>query len=124
LTVLRLTNTYGPGNAQSDDGLDWRNPSVECVALNGLEEIGFGRPFILRQRSGYRMWYTRFDGGADIGSVTRNRPMDSTLCATTRLLASPSATRRPCPRNGGLLMFYNGNGYGRTGVGVAVAELD
>ena len=95
------------------------------------EEIGFGRPFIQRDSSGYRLWYSirsrrgyrlgyaeSTDGlvwgrrDEDVGLSPSENGWDSEMVCYSAIVATRNRW----------LMFYNGNGYGRTGVGVAVAE--
>lgn len=124
---------YSLRHTQSRDGLEWRGPSVECLAPAGPEEIGFGRPFILRQTSGYRMWYSvRKRKGYGLGYAesadglgwVRKDEAAGISCSDGGWDSEMICYTAVVPADGGWLMFYNGNGYGRTGVGVAVAAPD
>jgi predicted GH43/DUF377 family glycosyl hydrolase len=127
----KLLPSYSLCHTQSRDGLDWRNPSVECLAPNGPEEIGFGRPFVLRQKSDYRMWYSiRKRTGYALGYAestdglnwVRRDDAVGIACSDRGWDSEMICYAAVVPANGRYLMFYNGNGYGRTGVGVAVAD--
>jgi hypothetical protein len=129
----KLLPRYSLRHTRSHDGLDWRNPSVECMAPNGDEEIGFGRPFILRQRAVYHMWYSiRRRSGYGLGyaestdglSWVRKDEAVGIDCSDSGWDSEMICYTAIVPANGRWLMFYNGNGYGRTGVGVAVSDAD
>jgi hypothetical protein len=126
----RLLPTYDLRTASSADGRAWPGEGEICLAHEG-EEIGFGRPFVLRDNDRYRMWYSirrrsgyrlgyaesadgrrwqRLDGLLDLGPALAGFD-DEMMCY-------PAVVRR----GEDLLLFYNGNGYGRTGIGVAVLE--
>jgi hypothetical protein len=129
----KLIPLYSLRHTESGDGTRWRNSSVECLVPQEPEEVGFGRPFIVRGGVGYRMWYsvrkksgyslgyaesadglrwTRKDGEVGIGRSSDG--WDSEMICYAAVL----------PLKEKLIMFYNGNGYGRTGVGVALADAD
>jgi predicted GH43/DUF377 family glycosyl hydrolase len=127
----KLLPMYSLRHTVSQDGLAWQNPSIECLVPHGPEEIGFGRPFILRHKSGYRMWYSvRRRNGYGLGyaesadglSWTRNDGQVGVGCSDAGWDNEMICYAAVVPTNGKWLMFYNGNGYGRTGVGVAVAD--
>lgn len=97
------------------------------------EEIGFGRPCVLHAGDLYRMWYSiRTRSGYRLGYAEsddgeRWRRLDERLDLGTPLpgfddeMTCYSAVVR---RGEDLLLFYNGNGYGRRGIGVAVLERE
>lgn len=129
----KLLPYYSLRYTDSADGILWCNPSTECLVPQAPDEIGFGRPFIRCDNGGYRMWYsirrrrgyrlgyaesvdgltwTRHDDRA--GIAPSESGWDSEMICYAAVVTAPDRW----------LMFYNGNGYGRTGVGVAIAELD
>lgn len=121
----------------SDDGITWRRDDITCIAPLTADEAN-ARPTVLRRDGLYHMWYChrgsrdfrdgggsyrigyatsvdgiawrRDDTGAGIGLSSHG--WDDTM------LAYPCVVEV----DGRFLMFYNGNGFGRTGVGYAVAE--
>jgi hypothetical protein len=125
-TVYRSRINY----LESDSPLDWGSDGQSCIAPANDDEFGFGRPFVyfedqkykmmysVRTRSkGYRLGYAESPDGVvwsrhddRVGIDVSRRGWDSTdlcWCAIFRL-------------GGEVLMFYNGNDYGRTGFGYAV----
>jgi hypothetical protein len=103
-----------------------------CLDLGSEDEFGFGRPFVLKDGTRYRLWYSirtfskgyrlgyaesddgrrweRRDG--DVGIDVSPSGWDSDMIAYACI--QPTAH--------GTYMFYNGNNYGQTGFGVAVLE--
>jgi hypothetical protein len=129
----KLLPEYSLRHTESQDGIAWRNPSVECLVPHGPEEIGFGRPFILRHNAKYRMWYSiRQRRGYRLGYAesadglcwTRNDRRAGIGCSDAGWDSEMICYAAVVPAKDRWLMFYNGNGYGRTGVGVAVADAD
>jgi predicted GH43/DUF377 family glycosyl hydrolase len=123
---------YSLRHLRSPDGLDW--PRAGRVCLEPREdELGFGRPGILRRDETLCMWYGRraLSGAYELGyaiskdglnwerrddqaNLERGSPgtWDSEMVGLSGLLETPYGT----------YLFYNGNDYGATGFGVATAE--
>jgi hypothetical protein len=129
----KLLPTYSLHHAQSKDGIDWSGPSVECLAPQGPDEIGLGRPYILRDGVKYRLWYSiRKRNGYSLGYAesadglqwTRKDDEVGIGCSTTGWDSEMICYAAIVPVKSRWIMFYNGNGYGRTGVGVAELESD
>lgn len=113
--------------AESADGLRWSRTGHVCLDYASAEEYAFGRPCVVRDADGYRMWYcvrgdryrlgyaesrdglawTRRDDLADIDGSTGGWDADM---AAYPVVHGESAGR---------VLLYNGNGYGRTGIGLA-----
>jgi len=124
--------TYSLHYAESPDGIHW-SAGREIMAPNRPREFGFGRPWVRRVGDGFEMWYSirnadigyriayatsadglawnRHDyfgldvGGSDAGEVG----WDGEMTAFSAVFDTSA----------GSFMLYNGNGYGRTGVGLA-----
>ena len=117
--------------AESADGLEWHRRGIVCLDYaSGTDEHAFGRPCVLAHDDGYSMWYSvrgeRYViGYAESGDgVTWIRRDDvggllpSTQGWDSEMVEYPWVFERAGTR----YMLYNGNGYGRTGVGLAVWE--
>jgi predicted GH43/DUF377 family glycosyl hydrolase len=122
---------YSMRHVESSDGLSWNGPSVECLTPEGPEEIGFGRPFVVREAMGYCMWYSiRSRAGYKIGYAESADGLHwerRDEAAGIEPSAAGWDSEMICfaaivPARDGWVMFYNGNGYGRTGVGVAISD--
>lgn len=120
--------------AYSGDGLNWNQPNITCIAGTYPEEA-ITRPSVVRDESGYHMWFCSrgsedFRGGTNsfrIGYAFSNDGLswvrddsrglapsgsgwDSTMTAYPYVVETP---------NMGLAMFYCGDYFGKEGFGVA-----
>ena len=113
--------------AESHDGLRWTRHGVVCLDYASPDEYAFGRPCVVKDAEGYRMWYSvRGDAyrmgyaeSADGLSWTRR---DGAHVVTpsaqgwdSEMVTYPVVAGEPGRR----VMLYNGNGFGRTGIGLA-----
>jgi hypothetical protein len=120
-------HSYHIQYAESDDGLRWRSEGRVCITYAAPDEHAFARPCVVREGDRYRMWYsvrgTRYRVGyaesAD-GITWDRRDHEAGIDVSAEGWDSEMVCY-PCvfPRDGGWLMLYNGNDYGRTGIGLA-----
>jgi hypothetical protein len=116
--------------AESADGIGWERDGTVCIDYRDESEYAISRPCVIRDGDRYRMWFAargdsyrlgyaesadgieweRDDGEAGIGV--------SATGWDEEMIAYPFV----CSHDGLLYLFYNGNGYGRSGIGYAVAE--
>ena len=129
--------TYQIKLAYSDDGISWRQTNHVCIPkLDALEANT--RPAVLKTATGFEMWfcyrssrnYRDGDGSYRIGYATSTdgrdwvRQDDPAGLAPTGsgwnsvTMAYPSVIEA----DGRKIMFHNGDGFGASGVGVAVLE--
>lgn len=135
----RLLPRYGIRHLRSDDPLRWDGPSTECLAPLGDDEIGFGRPWVVPDGDGLRMWYSlrrrvRPDLVTYVGiGQAVSRDGVSWERRDDPLALEPSAdgwdAGMVCyaavirsPGSGRWLMFHNGDRHGATGFGLAECE--
>jgi hypothetical protein len=122
--------TYNLRYTESMDGLSWTGKSKVCLDLAEKDEIGFGRPYIIKDRQLYKMWYSlrtfskhyrivyaeSNDGlrwqrkDAEAGIDISESGWDSEMVCFAAVVDV----------RGKRFMFYNGNEFGKTGFGVAV----
>jgi len=115
---------------RSTDGVTWADHG-EPVMVPRDDEHGYGRPAIVRDGGEYRMWMsvrylsrgyrmgyaTSTDGivwdrrDVEAGLDVSEHGWDSEMVCMACVIDAPA----------GRLLFYNGNNYGETGFGVAVA---
>lgn len=117
---------------ESPDGIQWGDEGRVCIDLEHDREHGFGRPYVVRDPDRYRMFYSiRIRSkGYRLGYAESDDGLRWTRKdAEIGLDVSPSGwdSRSVCYAaviriDGRLHMFYNGNEFGRTGVGYAVSE--
>jgi hypothetical protein len=118
--------------AESEDGICWRRDGSIAIDAATPEEYALSRPCVVHADGIYRMWYChrgphyrigyaesrdglkweRRDGEAGI------EPSESGWDA--EMIAYPCVFDFDDDR----YMLYNGNGYGRTGIGLAILERE
>jgi hypothetical protein len=120
-------------SATSPDGVAWTAEPGIAVAPDG-DDYSIGRPWVMRDADAWRMWYSirsrsspyriGYAQSADGRTWTRR----DEEAGVTRGPDGWDSERVcfPCVVDAGgqRLMFYNGNGHGTTGFGVAVLEAD
>jgi hypothetical protein len=116
--------------AESRDGVEWRPTGKVCIDFNSPDEYAIARPCVLREGECYRMWYCHRGPKYRIGYaesrdgldwVRMDEQVDMGKSASewdSQELAYPFVFRR----DDQLWMLYNGNGYGKTGIGLAVLQ--
>jgi hypothetical protein len=124
----RPEHRYHIKYAESRDGLSWARQGRVCIDYRDDSEYAIARPCVVRDEPGYRMWYSsrgdayrlgyaesadgltweRKDGEA--GLDTSSSGWDSEMVAYPLVF----------DRGGRRYLLYNGNGYGATGIGVAI----
>jgi hypothetical protein len=125
----KLVPSYSLVYAESSDGITWPAYGRPVIVPDEPDEYGFGRPHVEKIDDGYRMWYsvrshsknyrigyaTSIDGISwvrkddEVGIDVSSSGWDSEMMCFASIIENEH----------GRYMFYNGNDYGRTGVGVA-----
>ncbi len=121
---------YNVRYIESEDGVTWPDQGAVCLDFADDDEHAFGRPWVLHGAAGYRMFFsirTRSRGyrigyaesednitwkrrDAVVGIDVSPSGWDSEMIAYASVFRYDDTT----------MMFYNGNGLGRTGFGYAV----
>jgi hypothetical protein len=126
-----ISASYDVRYAESDDGIHWQRRPQPAIGLEAADELAIARPSVLRDGSGYLMWYctrtrarpyrlgfarsadgiawSRYDGEAGLEPAADGWDSD--------MIAYPHVF----DHDGVRYMLYCGNGFGRTGFGLAVA---
>jgi hypothetical protein len=115
--------------AESDDGVAWRRDGRVAIDF-APGEYAIARPHVIKERGRYRMWfcargaayrlgYAESDDGLawtrDDGAVSLEPGADGAW--DSEMVAYPHVLDVAGHRH----LLYNGNGYGRTGIGSALA---
>jgi len=135
----RMEPLYAIKHATSADGIEWRRSGGMAIDFASANEGGLVRPAVVAAADGHRMWYSRrswrdYRGGAasayrigyaesadgvrwsrrddDAGITVGVNGWDADMIEYPNVVATGSR----------LYLFYNGNDFGRTGIGAAVAE--
>lgn len=119
-------------HASSSDGIAWIRDGNPVLAPAGGAEFALSRPCVVRDADRYRLWFCRrftnyrlgYAESSD-GYVWRRRDKQLRFvgpkgCWETASMAYPTVF--DC--GGRRYMLYNGDGYGRTGFGLAILEDD
>jgi hypothetical protein len=113
--------------AESDDGILWKRIGHVCIDFANENEFAFGRPCVVKDADCYRMWYCVRGNAYRIGyaespdGLNWNRKDNQAGLSESDSGWDSSMTAYPhvfdCA--GTRWMLYNGNDYGRTGIGLA-----
>jgi len=117
--------------AESRDGRRWQAGGQIAIPLVG-DEIAVARPCVVRDPSGYRMWYSRRGASYRIGYAesadglawTRRDDLAGIDVSASGWDADMVCYPHVFTARGKHFMLYNGNGYGASGIGLAVLEPD
>jgi predicted GH43/DUF377 family glycosyl hydrolase len=124
--------TYSMRYLESADGIEWAGQGEPCLELRDDDEFGFARPYVVEDGGAWRMWFSirsaskgyrlgyaeSGDGrawerkDAEAGIDVSDSGWDSEMIGLSCLQQTEYGT----------YLFYNGNDFGATGFGVAVAE--
>jgi hypothetical protein len=124
--------TYVIRAAESSDGLHWESREEPCFSFADEDEFGFGRPWVVRDPGGYRMWYSIRShhrpyrlGYAESADGIRWTRRDAEVGLGPSVEGwDAEMVCYPCVVDaaGSRYLFYNGNGHGASGFGYAVLE--
>lgn len=113
--------------AESEDGIEWSRKGTICLDTDS-NDYAFSRPCVIFENDIYKMWYshrgtnyrigyaTSFDGVTwsrkdhEVGIDVTNSSFDSEMIEYPFIF----------DHQGERYMIYNGNDYGKTGLGIAV----
>jgi len=113
--------------ADSDDGLTWRREGRTAIDFKGADEYAIARPCVVKDGDLYRMWYS-YRGDAYRIGYAESRDGFTWTRLDDRAGISPASEGWESEMigyahvfdcAGRRYMLYNGNGYGRTGFGLA-----
>lgn len=121
---------------ESIDGINWTGERITAIDFKNEYEYAIARPVVIRENGIYKMWYSYragsfFDtyriGYAESDNGLKWIRMDQEVMLgvsengwDSEMVCYPFIF----DHEGKRYMLYNGNGYGRTGFGLAVLEQD
>ena len=131
-TPAGLVHRYHIKYAESADGVEWSRTGVVAIDFKDRSEIALSRPAVVADPDRLRMFYARRGDTYRIGYAEsadglswQRRDEDAGIDV------SPSGWDSEMieygfvfDAGGARYMLYNGNGYGATGIGLAVLESD
>jgi hypothetical protein len=114
--------------AWSHDGIHWRRTGRVCIDFKSSDEYSISRPCVVNDQDAYKMWYSYRGESYRIGyaesedGIEWERKDDevgidvSPSGWDSEMIEYPFVFDHEDKR----YMLYNGNGYGKTGIGLAV----
>jgi hypothetical protein len=124
---------YNIKYAQSENGIEWKQNLAVCIDAEAEDETALARPCVIKNNGLYEMWYSYKRGGntyrmgyAQSQDGVKWQRMDDKVGIDisegqgwdSEMIEYPFVIEH----KGKKYMFYNGNGYGESGVGLAVLE--
>lgn len=127
----RPRHRYHIKYAESRDGIEWKREGFVCIDYKSKEEYAISRPCVVRDGDLYRMWYASRGSSYRIGYAeskdglkwTRRDDESGIEVSATGWDSEMIAYPYVFEHERGYYMLYNGNDYGRTGIGHAVLTL-
>jgi hypothetical protein len=115
--------------AESEDGIAWKLSGRISIGFKSKSETRISRPCVIRDRDGYKMWYSYADPDYRIGYAESSNGADWVRKDELGLDVSEAGwdSEMVCyphvfDHEGKRYMLYNGNSYGKTGIGYATLE--
>lgn len=117
---------------ESNDGINWKQPIIQCMEYKNNDEHGFGRPYVWRDEKNYKMLYSirTYSRGYYIGyaesedGIKWNRKDEDAGIELS--LSGWDSINLSYPYlykyKNNTYLFYNGNGCGKSGVGYALLK--
>ena len=118
--------------AESRDGIIWERKGLVCIDFKSNEEYAISRPCILKERGIYKMWYSYRGDSYRIGYAESPDGLQwdrkdeavgidvSESGWDSEMICYPHVF----DHDGEKYMLYNGNGYGKSGIGLAVLSKE
>ncbi len=120
--------------AESRDGIHWDRSNRIVVNLEHENEYALSKPYVMKDGETYRMWYSyrangnittyRIGYAESVNGTVWNRKDDQAGIDTSQDGWDSEMICYPCifDFHEKRYMLYNGNGYGKSGFGLAVLE--
>jgi len=116
--------------AESRDGIHWTREGRIALNFKNDQEYAMSRPFVIKENSIYKMWYSYRGDSYRIGYAESPDALQWTrkddLAGIDVSLEGWDSESVEYPfifdHKGQRYMLYNGNAYGKTGFGLAVLE--
>jgi hypothetical protein len=117
--------------AESLDGITWNRQGIVCLDFRSINECALTRPCVYIEKGIYKMWYSIYKdstyriGYADSsdGIVWQRKDNEAGIDVSESGWDSEMIEYAfVFAHNGRKYMLYNGNEYGRTGLGYAISE--
>ena len=116
--------------AESEDGINWERTGLVCIDFKSKDEYAISRPSVIKESGMYRMWYSYRGEAYRIGYaessdgvlwVRKDREAGIEVSREgwdSKMIEYPYVFQHENKK----VMLYNGNGYGQTGIGLAILD--
>ncbi|BAO87307.1 hypothetical protein [Caballeronia cordobensis] len=126
----RPEHRYHIKYAESADGITWNREGIVAIDYSDSAEYAISRPTVIRDKDCWRMWYSHRGSAYRIGyAESADGVKWARLDAQSGIDVSKAGWDSEMieypfvfDHAGARYMLYNGNGYGKTGFGLAVLE--
>jgi predicted GH43/DUF377 family glycosyl hydrolase len=116
--------------AESLDGIHWQRNGIVCIDFKSQDEYAISRPCVIRENNLYRMWYScrgmtyRIGYAESTDGISWERKDNDVGIDVSESGWDSEMIEYPFvfDHKGQRYMLYNGNGYGKTGIGLAILE--
>lgn len=128
----KIEHRYHIKYAESSDGINWLRKGVVAIDYKDENEYAISRPSVIHDKDIWRMWYSYRGDSYRIGYAESDDGIHwNRLDQLAGISVSPNGwdSEMICypyvfDHKGERYMLYNGNGYGKTGFGLAILEQD
>ncbi len=122
--------------ARSGDGVNWTDRGEVAIGFASKHEYAISRPCVIKEKEHWHMWYSyrgskeivgyRIGYATSADGVKWHRRDDAIALHTGTEAWEEAMQCYPCVfmHQKKYYMLYNGNGFGKTGIGMAVLETD
>jgi len=118
--------------AESSNGIDWDRQGIVAIDFKNSEEYALGVPRVINENGLYKMWYSYRGNKYRIGyaespdGIHWQRMDEQVGIDVSKEGWDSEMIEYPFvfDHKGNRYMLYNGNGYGKTGFGLAILEND
>lgn len=126
----RPRHRYHIKYAESVDGIRWEREGIVCIDYQSADEYAFARPCVIKEAGVYKMWYSYRGASYRIGYAESadgrewtRKDQESGISVSesgwdSEMIEYPYVFQHQGQR----YMLYNGNDYGKSGIGLAVLE--
>lgn len=116
--------------AESEDGIQWKRAGTIAINFINPSEYAISKPCILKDNDVYKMWYSYRGNNYRIGyaeskdGISWLRKDHYAGIDVSVSSWDSDSIEYPCvfDHKNSRYMLYNGNGYGKTGFGIAILE--
>ena len=126
--ITQADMTYVIKYAESKDRIQWKRTGIVCIDFKSKDEYAIARPCVIKDGNVYKMWYSYRGKSYRIGYAEspdgihwerKDKAVGIDVSESgwdSEMIEYPFVF----DHEGERYMLYNGNGYGKTGLGLAV----